>query len=101
MNALIDAIKGSTGGLFADMVDDKKDVLNFELMSLCLRCINRDFTVSETSMGFIYTPFVTGESMYKQLRDTLSYLALSLDQCVGQGYDGGVEHDGLFKGTVY
>ena len=88
MNVLIDAIKGSPGGLFAVMVDDTRDVSDLEQMSLCLRYINSDFTVSETFLGFIDTPSTTEESMYKQLCDTLSSLGLSLDQCRGQGYDG-------------
>ena len=56
MNALIDAIKGSPGGLFAVMVDDTRDVSNLEQMSLCLRYINRDFTVSETSWDSLMHP---------------------------------------------
>ena len=61
MNVLIDAIKGSPGGLFAVMVDDTRDVSDLEQMSLCLRYINSDFTVSETFLGFIDTPSTTEE----------------------------------------
>ena len=35
MNVLIDAIKGSPGGLCAVMVDDTRDVSSLEQMSLC------------------------------------------------------------------
>ena len=36
--------------------------------------------------------------MYKQLRDTLSSLGLSLDQCRGQGYDGASNMVACLKG---
>ena len=46
------------------MVDDTRDVSNLEQMSLCLRYINSDFTVSETFLGSIDTPSTTGERVH-------------------------------------
>ena len=100
MTDLIDAIKGSSGGLFALMVDDTRDVSNLEQMSLCLRYMKHDFTVSETFLGFIDTPSTTGECMYKQLRHTLNSLGLSLDECRGQGYDGASNMIEFLKGLA-
>ena len=101
MNDLLGTIKGSPGGIFAVMVDDDTtDVSNLEQMSLCLRYMKSDFSVSETFGGFIETPSTTGESMYKQLRDTLNALGLSLDKCRGQGYDGASNMIGCLNGLA-
>ena len=81
MAVLLDSIKCSPGGLFAVMVDDTTDISNVEQMSLCLRYVKDDLTVSEIFLGFIETPSTTEENMYKQLRDSLNALGLSLDQC--------------------
>ncbi|KAI6660625.1 Zinc finger MYM-type protein 1-like [Oopsacas minuta] len=88
MAALLYSIKCSPGGLFAVMVDDTTDISNVEQMSLCLRYVKDDLTVSEIFLGFIETPSTTRQNMYKQLRDSLNALGLSLDQRRGQGYDG-------------
>ena len=88
MAVLLDSIKCSPGGLFAVMVDDTTDISNVEQMSLCLRYVKEDLTVSEIFLGFIETASTTAENMYKQLSDSLNALGLSLDQCRGQGYDG-------------
>ena len=61
MNDLLGTIKGSPGEIFAVMVDDTTDVSNLEQMSLCLRYMKSDFSVSETFLGFIETPTTTGE----------------------------------------
>ena len=63
------------------MVDDTTNVSNLEQMSLCLKYMKSDFSVSETFWGFIETPTTTGESMYKQLSETLNALGLSIDKC--------------------
>ena len=100
MAVLLDSIKCSPGGLFAVMVDDTTDISNVEQMSLCLRYVKDDLTVSEIFLGFIETPSTTGENMYKQLCDSLNALGLSLDQCRGQGYDGSSNMIGCLKGLA-
>ena len=47
------------------MVDDTTDISNVERMSLCLKYVKDDLTLSEIFLGFIETPSTTGENMYK------------------------------------
>ena len=54
----------------------------------------------EAFLGFIETPSTTGESLYKQLYDSLCALGLSLNLCSGQGYDGAANMIVSLKGRA-
>ena len=91
---------GQGDGLFAIIVDETTDICNKEQISICIRHIGADFIPVESFLGFVETASISGESLYKPVRDVLCSLQLNLEKCRGQGYDGAANMRGKFKGLA-
>ena len=51
----------------------------------------------EDFIGLVQLDRTDADSICKPIKDILTRCILPLSQCRGQGYDGGIEHDGSLK----
>jgi hypothetical protein len=62
--------------------------------------VHSKFTVHEDVVGLVHVPNITGESLFVALKDVLTRLNLSLENCRGQAYDGAANTQGKVKGLA-
>lgn len=96
----------SEGGLYAILADETQDISTIEQLSLCLRYVSEG-KIREEFVGFVdlfeenfsidfnsleegesIEPKMTGKKIGQTIVEQLKELGLSIEKCVGQGYDG-------------
>ena len=84
---------------YSILCDETTDVSTTEQMTICVRYIDmEDLKMCEDFLGFIKVTSTTGQSLKEYLCKFLHAAGLSLDDCRGQGYDGGSNMSGKFRG---
>ena len=84
---------------FSILCDESCDISKHEQMSVCVRYVDlEDFVIREDFLGFKDVTSTTGEALKNSLEEFLETLGISLEYCRGQGYDGGSNMAGKFKG---
>ncbi|XP_049772916.1 zinc finger MYM-type protein 1-like [Schistocerca cancellata] len=85
---------------FSIMCDETTDVTTKEHMTFCIRFIDIDiFVTKEDFLGFTELKSTTGTSIAEAIDEELKTLRLSYQYLCGQGYDGGSNIAGRFKGV--
>ena len=88
---------------FSILVDETTDVSNKEQLSLTIRythdSVDGKMVVKEEFMGFFHATELTGEGLSIQILEILSIWGLDPCNLRGQGYDGGSNMAGKFKGV--
>ncbi|CAF0782449.1 unnamed protein product [Adineta steineri] len=85
--------------LFSIIVDETTDTSTVEQLSLSLRYYdNKTNDIREDFLAFIETVSCTGETIADIIVDYLTTHKLLLDNCIGQGYDGGSNMAGIYRG---
>ena len=81
--------------------DAASDVSNQELMSLVLKYLDSNFLVKESFVGFIHcNTSLTGEDLSNTILKEIESLGLSMDDCIGQEYDGAGAIEGSEKSVA-
>jgi hypothetical protein len=85
--------------VFSVIMDETEDISRIEQVSIILRyCL--DGVVKERFIGFYEVKSTTGESLYQLLSDSIAACGLSINNLVGQSYDGASNMSGQFKGVA-
>lgn len=86
LRSLLDDIRGSP--FWAVMVDETTDISNVEQMTVFVRWVAEDFTVSEEFLGMHSMAAIDAESIVKAMLDVFVQLELPIHKLRGQCYDG-------------
>lgn len=86
-------------GVFAVLMDETTDVSHKEQVAVFVRFVNDVGQVCEHLIGVVDTAATTGEVLAGLLVDCVQSLDLSIENIVGQGYDGGSNMSGASKGV--
>ncbi|XP_049772305.1 zinc finger MYM-type protein 1-like [Schistocerca cancellata] len=85
---------------FSFICDETTDVTTKEQMTFCVRYIDTEtFVTKEDFLGFTKLKSATGTSIAEAIDEELKTLRLSYQYLCGQGYDGGSNMTGRFKGV--
>ena len=75
---------------YSIICDEASDGSNKEQLSFCLRYVDDDGDICEKFLKFIHCKSgLTGKDLYNEVTEALSRFGLDLQNCRGQGYDGG------------
>ena len=86
---------------FSIIVDETPDIANHEQISFCIRYSDDQLKVMERFIEFIKTESTTGDELERLVEGAVKALGLSAKTyLVGQGYDGGSNMSGCFKGLA-
>jgi hypothetical protein len=85
---------------FSIMIDETKDIVCHEQVSLVIRFVDEKFNVFEKFIGFERTATMTGEALADLLIISLKKLNLNLEYLVGQCYDGASNMRGEYQGVA-
>ena len=67
---------------------------------LCIRWLNEDYEVFEEPMGLIQLTDSKASTILSAIQDSLVRLALPLENCRGQAYDGAAIFQGHISGVA-
>lgn len=85
---------------FSIMCDETTDVSTKEQMTFCVRYIDtQSFVTKEEFVGFTEMTETTGVAIKEAIDKELDALGLTKEHLCGQGYDGGSNMAGKFKGV--
>ena len=86
---------------FSVLADEASDVSKFEQMPLVIRFVDAKSEIREAFMGFVCSDEgVSGESISKNILESLSKFGLDMNMCRGQGYDGAANMSGKYSGAA-
>ena len=86
LRSVLDDVRGSP--FLAVMVDETADCSNVEQMTVFIRWVADDFTVSEEFLGLHSMSVIDAESIVKAILDVFVQLSLPIHKVRGQCYDG-------------
>ena len=72
---------------FALIANEYTDISNKEQLILCLRWVDDNLTVHEDFFGFYNIPDISSNTIAAAIKDILTRMNLSLENCRGQCYD--------------
>jgi hypothetical protein len=85
---------------YAILADEVRDLSNREQLVLCIRWLNEDYEVFEEPMGLIQLTDSKASTILSAIQDSLVRLALPLENCRGQAYDGAAIFQGHISGVA-
>ena len=86
---------------FSILCDEAADVSNSEQMAFCVRFVDATDIIREEFLQFIpLTGGQTGEKISEAILKAAKDFGLDMNDCVGQGYDGGGSMSGKEKGAA-
>nr|XP_009802213.1 PREDICTED: zinc finger MYM-type protein 1-like [Nicotiana sylvestris] len=91
-------IEDLDGDFFGILVDESKNILHKEQMTLVLRYVNKEGEVIERFVGIVHVNNTSSQSLKKEIDSFLSYHSLSPSQIRGKGYDGASNMQGELHG---
>ena len=77
-----------TSPFLAVMVDETRDQSNKEQLTLVLRWVSNDFTVSEEFVGLYYLSVIDAQSIVDAIKDAFLRFQIPFTKLRGQCYDG-------------
>lgn len=89
-----------SAGFFAILSDECTDISNKEQLTVCLRWIDKALEPHEDFVGFYHIPNINADTIVGAIKDTLTRLDLSLNNCRGQCYDAGGPMAGWKNGVA-
>ena len=96
LSAIISKIKENE--FFSLMVDETTDINRCEEFSFCVRFVDMMLKIHERFCGFWETDKTDGLSLFELVNKIMNTLGLSIQNIVGQCYDGASNMKGEFKG---
>ncbi|XP_069700787.1 52 kDa repressor of the inhibitor of the protein kinase-like [Periplaneta americana] len=85
---------------FSILVDETTDISSNEQLSLCVRFVDREKCyLYEEFLRFVVVQDLSGEALSKVVLSELWDLGLDIPNLRGQGYDGGANMSGKFRGV--
>ena len=81
-------IKGGKCCYFSLIADECTDITNQEQLTICFCWIDENLDAHEDFAGFYRLPDIKAATIETVLKDALIRLQLSLNDCLGQCYDG-------------
>ena len=78
-------MKDISPNFFSLLCDEYTDIANKEQLTFCLRWVNDDLQAFE---GFYGVPNISANTIVSAIKDACVRLALPLDKCRRQSYDG-------------
>jgi len=77
-----------------------RDISGVEQMSVCVRIVDEEFSVSEDFVGMYALDQTTEESIFNALKDVLARCNLDKNNCCGQAHDGASAMAGHISGVA-
>ncbi|KAL5136968.1 Zinc finger MYM-type protein 1 [Glycine soja] len=84
--------------LFANIVDEARDISNKEQMAIVLRYVNKKGSIVERFFGMVHVKDTTALSLKMAIDELFCKHGLSISRIRGQGYDGASNMQGEFSG---
>ena len=88
----------NSGDSFGIMIDESTDISNVQKTSYCLRYVDSNFVPIEVP-GNCRNGCMDGDSLYTQIKNNLTALAIDLINCRAQGHDGASNMRGRLHGV--
>jgi hypothetical protein len=97
-NKIVKKVKASQ--FYSVLADETTDIGISEQLSVCIRYFNQETcTIEEAFLGFTKVTDLSGENLANTIIETLKAADLDFEFLRGQGYDGGANMSGAFKGV--
>lgn len=97
-NIIVSAIHKA--GIYSLIADETTDVAKNEQLALGIRYVDVDKSeVREDFMGFMIVEKTTGKAIAESVRRKLESLNLDIKKLRGQGFDGGSNMSGIYRGA--
>ena len=82
------------------IADEASDVSHKEQLCITVRWVDSFFQIHETPLELVHVTKTDSETLTSLIKDSLVRLALPIDQCRGQAYDGAANMCGHINGVA-
>ena len=82
------------------MADEVTDSSNREQFVICIRWVDSGLIADEDLLGLYQVPDISSATLVQCLRDVLTRMSLSINNCRGQCYDGANNMSGIRSGVA-
>ena len=93
-------VKDISPNFLSLLCDEYTDIVNKEQLTFCLRWVNDDLQAFEDFWGFYGVPNISANTIVSSIKDACVSLALPLDKCRGQSYNGASNMLGKHSGVA-
>lgn len=98
MKKVLDKVKEAK--YYAVLADETTDASGTEQLSVCIRYLDiKKSTIHEEFICFLSATDLTGAALCEQIVQELNQVGLQIENLRGQGYDGGANMSGKFRGV--